>query len=345
MRGDFVDLQGKIELLDDMIAGRIPAEEYPLEFQGMSASALIQLRDLLVEENRDGGITGEASEKARQEKENYHLHMAGHARIEIEEAMALHHDFIQHGMFEREKLETFGALLDNDAYWRFLQENEEERNKVREQHFQGMMAAIEDGERSVLDMSEREAELQGEGNMYFLIGKEREVIRQNATDAGKTAEEAEAEVEAYDQAVKAKHGHTISADERSFDNRLGSQYRQEVSREGSEQAQEYSTGTVAVAKNEADLGEAIAFFGDPSKDQEFDRIAKQNPEAVKTWANGVQRPQEVAQETTESVADASKPLREQAASGVEESGKSEPDAVVVENTSKKSQDQGAILGG
>jgi len=169
-----VNLQGKIQLLEEIIAGKVKPEECPIEFRGMSHAALTELRDALVTESREEGPQNSHG-KEKAEKERQELVVGGHIQIEMREAMAHHQDFLQNGINGVEELTTFSRMLENDEYWAYLQQKEEERNRVREQHFNGMVGAIETGERSVLDMTPREVELQGEENMFYLQEKEVEV--------------------------------------------------------------------------------------------------------------------------------------------------------------------------
>ena len=128
--GGKVSLEGKIAILNDMINGTIPPQEYPLEFQCKSMAALHAELDTLEKIMEEFGPHGAASKELQERKTELAIHMAGHIKIELEHAMQHHHDFIENGIQTNEDLQLFGRMLENDKYWDYLQENDRERGSA-----------------------------------------------------------------------------------------------------------------------------------------------------------------------------------------------------------------------
>lgn len=128
-----MSLEGKIEILREMINGNIPPEDYPLEYQGRSIAALnaeLLAVEQILEEFGPNGLGGT---KERSERQEYAIHMAGHLQIKHQAAMAQHHSFVSDGFSNREELDYFGSMLKNKEYWGYLQKNDRERAAVSTQ--------------------------------------------------------------------------------------------------------------------------------------------------------------------------------------------------------------------
>ncbi len=130
-----------------MINGNIPPEDYPLEYQGRSIAALNA--ELLAVEQvlEEFGPNGFGGTRERSERQEYAIHMAGHAQIKIHAAMAQHSNFVANGFSNREELDYFGAMLKNEEYRSYLQKNDRERGAVSTQLVEAV-AGMEPEERA-----------------------------------------------------------------------------------------------------------------------------------------------------------------------------------------------------
>lgn len=318
--GGIVNVEEKIEILRRMINGDVPPEDYPYEFQGKSLAALqgdLANYEMILQATEN---LGGAGKKEADSKRDAAAHAAGHIQLKLQEAMAMHHGFVEEGIQGRERLESFAALLENDAYWEFLQENETERIRVREQHFNGMMDAIDQGERSVLNMSDREMLLQGEANMHRLRDREIE------TKGAEVSSELQTEYRnALSASLESHMAHLNFATPESLEDRLQASEKADQASVALH-AKERSTAESRSPQNSAGIEEALAAISELDSleiPEEVKRLAEETPAPFRTFAANVGSYDPGSQEKPKL-----EEIREELAGislgGVEESGSNEP---------------------
>ncbi|MEM6822243.1 MAG: hypothetical protein AAF558_09905 [Verrucomicrobiota bacterium] len=78
---------------------------------------------------QEAGIDGVAGGKASEEEARKHTQFVAGA-VNVKMIMEQHDHFVTHGINSLEELNRFGAMLEDDRYWGFLQENDRERGAV-----------------------------------------------------------------------------------------------------------------------------------------------------------------------------------------------------------------------